>query len=233
MEINAADLDNLEKEINPDIVNNEREDDKTSEAINNTIEITPTQQEITKKIAVIDSEIATLSKVTINEDEFYENLDEFLTDEDRYLQEENPKEYLKIVDKKKKEYIASKSNNEEIAKKQEERNNLQYEADIEDGIRNVTKTYKDYNHQTSANFFATKLSKEQQEEIYKKSTTVGDVFKLTHEKYLELNGKKVEVKNTPAPATVNLNNITQSSLKNKDILAIDSEDEKYKKALGV
>ncbi|MDX9744789.1 MAG: hypothetical protein RBT59_13285 [Arcobacteraceae bacterium] len=224
------DLENLEKDVSTgNTSNNEEENTQT---ISNTIEVTPKQQEITKQIAIIDNEIETLSKVTISEDDFYDNIDDILTDEDRYLQEENPKEYLKVVDKKKKEYLESKSNGAEIEKKEKEKADLQYASDIEDGLKYVTKIYKDYNHNQSAEFFATKLSKEQQEEIYKKSADFGEVFKFAHEKYLEANGKQAEIKNQKAPTTINLNNITQTSLKNKDIIAIDSEDEKYSKALG-
>ena len=230
-----ADIENLENDIKGTTQpkGDESSENKDTDVEGNTIEITHKQQEISKQIAIIDNEIDSLSKVTVNEDDFYENIDELLTDEDRYLQEENPKEYLKVVDKKKKEYLDSKSNKEVIAQKQKERDDLQYQSDIEDGIKNVTKVYKDYSHEESAKFFATKLSKEQQEEIYKKSATFADVFKLTHEKYLEANGKKPEVKNTEAPNTIDLSKVTQTSLKNKDILAIDSEDEKYSKALGV
>lgn len=229
-----ADLENLEKDVNTENTSNNEEvnEEKNAETVNNTIEITPKQQELSKQIAIIDNEIDSLKKVVISEDDFYDNIDDILTDEDRYLQEENPKEYLKVVDKKKKEYLESKSNGAEIEKKEKEKAELQYQSDIEDGIKDVTKVYKDYNHTESAKFFATKLSKEQQEEIYKKSANFGEVFKFTHEKYLEANGKQTEIKSQKAPATVNLNNVAQTPLKNKDIIAIDSEDEKYSKALG-
>jgi len=229
-----ATLEELANDANTENTSNNEEVNKEThtQTTNNTIEITPKQQEITKQIAIIDNEIDSLKKVTVSIDDFYDNIDDILTDEDRYLQEENPKEYLKVIDKKRKEYFESKANSAEIEKKEKEKAELQYQSDIEDGIKDVTKVYKDYNHTESAKFFASKLSKEQQEEIYKKSANFGEVFKFTHEKYLETNGKQAEIKSQKAPATVNLNNITQTSLKNKDIISIDSEDEKYSKALG-
>ena len=104
---------------------------------------------------------------------------------------------------------------------------------IEIGVLEVTKLYKDYNHIEMQTFYNKKLSKEEQEEILNTSKTTFEVFKKTHEKYLEKNGKSKDIKNTPAPNTPDFTKVIKEPMKNNHISQIDSEDEKYKKALGV
>jgi len=199
---------------------------------NDTIIVTPTQADIVKQIAKIDVQLEELEKATINEDEFYNSLDELLSEEEKYLQDENIKEYLKVVEKKRKEFIKSKSNDslkEELLQKKKD---LELDNAIEDGRIKITKLYKDYNHDEMANFFHKKLTQEEKDEILQTSKNTYDVFKKTYDKYLEKTGSQIELKSTKAPNTPNLKNIVKQSIKNQ-IDELDSEDEKYKKALGV
>jgi hypothetical protein len=50
---------------------------------------------------------------------------------------------------------------------------------------------------------------------------------------LEKSGKKVEIKNTPPPNTIDMSKVQKQPIKANQISEIDSEEEKYKKALGV
>jgi len=198
----------------------------------NEITITEKQANIIQELAKIDVQLEELDKATINEDEFYNNLNDVLSEEEKYLQDENIKEYLKIVEKKRKEFIKSKSNDslkEELLKKKKD---LELDNAIEDGRIKITKIYKDYNHDEMANFYKQKLTQEEKDEIEQTSKNTFDVFKKTYEKYLEKTGSKVELKSTKAPNTPHLKNIVKQSIKNQ-IDELDSEDEKYKKALGV
>lgn len=95
IENEIKDIDNLDKEIN-----GENQEPNIDDNSTNSIVVTQTQQEIMKEIAKIDVELEQLDSTKINDDEFYDSLDETLTDEEKYLQEENPKEFLKLVDKK-------------------------------------------------------------------------------------------------------------------------------------
>ena len=148
IENEIKDIDNLDKEIN-----GENQEPNIDDNSTNSIVVTQTQQEIMKEIAKIDVELEQLDSTKINDDEFYDSLDETLTDEEKYLQEENPKEYLKLVDKKKSEYIASKSNDSKRNDLLEKKKDLELKNAIEDGLLQVTKMYKDYNHEEMQTFF--------------------------------------------------------------------------------
>ena len=228
-------IENLEQELGSNTTTNDtkKEENEDNTANNNAVLFTQAQQDIIKEIAKIDVELEQLNSNTINEDEFYDSLDSILTDEEKYLQEENPKEYLKLVDSKKKEFIQNKSNDSKKFELEEKRKELELRNAIEVGVLEVTKLYKDYNHIEMQTFYNKKLSKEEQEEILNSSKTTFEVFKKTHEKYLEKSGKSKDIKNTPAPNTPDFTKIIKEPMKNNHISQIDSEDEKYKKALGV
>lgn len=211
-------------------------DSKTEEGKDNkpeNIVVTPTQQEILKELTKIEIEIEKLDNQEVNEDEFYDKLDELLTDEEKYLQEEDHKAYLKLLDKKKKEFIKNSSNDEKRKELLEKRNDLELRNAIEIGVVEVTKIYKDYNHNEMQNFFKKKLTEEEQENIIKTSKTTTEMFKKTHEAYLEKSGKKAEIKTTPLPNTPDLSKVATQPVKSDNLTAIDSEEEKYKRALGV
>lgn len=222
------DIDNLEKEIN-----GESPETNVDDNSKNNIVVTQAQQEIIKELAKIDVELEQLGSTQINEDEFYDSLDETLTDEEKYLQEENPKEYLKLVDKKKKEFLATKSNDSKKNELLEKKNDLELKNAIEEGVIQVTRIYKDYNHEEMQTFFVKKLNQEEKDEILNTAKSTLEVFKKTHEKYLEKNGKIKDIKNTPAPNTPDLTKVIKQPIQNNQMNQIDSEEEKYKKALGV
>ena len=186
-------IENLEQELGSNTTTNDtkKEENEDNTVNNNAVLFTQAQQDIIKEIAKIDVELEQLNSNTINEDEFYDSLDSILTDEEKYLQEENPKEYLKLIDSKKKEFIQNKSNDSKKNELEEKRKELELRNAIEIGVLEVTKLYKDYNHIEMQTFYNKKLSKEEQEEILNTSKTTFEVFKKTHEKYLEKNGAKV------------------------------------------
>ncbi len=232
MEVNdeLENFENVEKELgNNPIPAIEEEKDSNSKNIT----VTPVQQDIIKELAKIDIELEALEKVTIDEDEFYEKLDELLTDEEKYMQENEPKEYLKLIDSKKKEYLKNNSNDDKRNILLEQKKDLELKNAIEVGVVEVTAIYKDYKHLDMQSFFNNKLTKEEQKEILNSSKTTTDVFKKTYEQYLSKNGKSLEIKNNPLPNTPDLSKVTKQSIKPTQISAIDSEEEKYKKGLGV
>lgn len=232
MEVNdeLENFENVEKELgNNPIPAIEEEKDSNSKNIT----VTPVQQDIIKELAKIDIELEALEKVTIDEDEFYEKLDELLTDEEKYMQENEPKEYLKLIDSKKKEYLKNNSNEDKKNILLEQKKDLELKNAIEVGVVEVTAIYKDYKHLDMQSFFNNKLTKEEQKEILNSSKTTTDVFKKTYEQYLSKNGKSLEIKNNPLPNTPDLSKVTKQSIKPTQISAIDSEEEKYKKGLGV
>lgn len=232
MEVNdeLENFENVEKELgNNPIPAIEEEKDSNSKNIT----VTPVQQDIIKELAKIDIELEALEKVTIDEDEFYEKLDELLTDEEKYMQENEPKEYLKLIDSKKKEYLKNNSNEDKKNILLEQKKDLELKNAIEVGVIEVTAIYKDYKHLDMQSFFNNKLTKEEQKEILNSSKTTTDVFKKTYEQYLSKNGKSLEIKNNPLPNTPDLSKVTKQSIKPTQISAIDSEEEKYKKGLGV
>lgn len=232
MEVNdeLENFENVEKELgNNPIPAIEEEKDSNSKNIT----VTPVQQDIIKELAKIDIELEALEKITINEDEFYEKLDELLTDEEKYMQENEPKEYLKLIDSKKKEYLKNNSNEDKKNILLEQKKDLELKNAIEVGVVEVTAIYKDYKHSDMQSFFNNKLTKEEQKEILNSSKTTTDVFKKTYEQYLSKNGKSLEIKNNPLPNTPDLSKVTKQSIKPTQISAIDSEEEKYKKGLGV
>lgn len=232
MEVNdeLENFENVEKELgnNPIPVIEEEKDSNSKN-----ITVTPVQQDIIKELAKIDIELEALEKVTIDEDEFYEKLDELLTDEEKYMQENEPKEYLKLIDSKKKEYLKNNSNDDKRNILLEQKKELELKNAIEVGVVEVTAIYKDYKHLDMQSFFNNKLTKEEQKEILNSSKTTTDVFKKTYEQYLSKNGKSLEIKNNPLPNTPDLSKVTKQSIKPTQISAIDSEEEKYKKGLGV
>lgn len=226
--IQSEELDNLEKGFN-EIENQETK----SNSEDGNIVVTQVQQEIIKEIAKLDVELEQLNSITPNIDEFYDSLDDLLSDEEKYLQEENPKEYLKLVDKKKQEFLNSKSNDSKKAELEEKRKELELKNAIELGVVEVTKLYKDYNHLEMQTFFSKKLNQEEKDEIINSSKNTFDIFKKTHEKFLEKSGKAQEIKKTPAPNTPDFSKVIKQPITNSQINQIDSEEEKYKKALGV
>lgn len=232
MEVNdeLENFENVEKELGNNSIP-AIEDEKDSNSKN--ITVTPVQQDIIKELAKIDIELEALEKVTIDEDEFYEKLDELLTDEEKYMQENEPKEYLKLIDSKKKEYLKNNSNDDKRNILLEQKKDLELKNAIEVGVVEVTAIYKDYKHLDMQSFFNNKLTKEEQKEILNSSKTTTDVFKKTYEQYLSKNGKSLEIKNNPLPNTPDLSKVTKQSIKPTQISAIDSEEEKYKKGLGV
>ena len=197
------------------------------------IVVTPVQQDIIKELAKIDIELGNLENSSINEDEFYDKLDEILTDEEKYLLEEKPKQYHKLIDIKKKEFLKNNSNEEKKNVLLEQKKDLELKNAIEVGVVEVTAIYKDYNHIEMQTFWNKKLNKEEQDEILSSSTSTTEVFKKTHEKYLEKSGKKAEIKNTPVPNTPDLSKVIKQSIKPTQISEIDSDEEKYKRGLGV
>jgi hypothetical protein len=110
---------------------------------------------------------------------------------------------------------------------------LELKNAIEVGVTEVTAIYKDYNHTEMQAFWNKKLNKEEQDEILSSSNSTTEVFKKTHEKYLEKSGKKAEIKNTPVPNTPDLSKVIKQSIKPTQISEIDSDEEKYKRGLGV
>ena len=232
MEVNdeLENFENVEKELGDNPIP-AIEEEKNSNSKN--ITVTPVQQDIIKELAKIDIELEALEKITINEDEFYEKLDELLTDEEKYMQENEPKEYLKLIDSKKKEYLKNNSNEDKKNILLEQKKDLELKNAIEVGVVEVTAIYKDYKHSDMQSFFNNKLTKEEQKEILNSSKTTTDVFKKTYEQYLSKNGKSLEIKNNPLPNTPDLSKVTKQSIKPTQISAIDSEEEKYKKGLGV
>lgn len=221
-------LDTLEGEFKSNDDNSE-----TNISIDDGIVVNSTQQEIIKELAKIDLELDTLGKQTVSTDEFYDKLDDILTDEEKYLQEENPKEYLKLIDTKKQEFIQSNSNQAKIDSLIEQKKELQLKNAIEIGVREVTGIYKDYNHLEMQTFWNKKLSKDEQDEMLKDAKSTTELFRRTHEKYLEKSGKKVDIKTTTIPKTPDLTKVVKQSIKTNQITEIDSEEEKYKRALGV
>ena len=75
------------------------------------------------------------------------------------------KRISKLVDKKKSEYIASKSNDSKRNDLLEKKKDLELKNAIEDGLLQVTKMYKDYNHEEMQTFFSKKLNQEEKDEI--------------------------------------------------------------------
>jgi len=230
--IELEDIEAVEQSLSTKDENIQTQETKEAMDEDETIVVTPNQQDIVKQIAKIDVQLEELEKSTINEDEFYNSLDDVLSEEEKYLQDENIKEYLKIVDKKRKEFIKSKSNDSLKFELEQKKKDLELENAIEDGRIKVSKLYKDYNHEAMENFYRQKLTQEEKDEILQSAKTTYDVFKKTYEKYLEKTGSQIELKSTKAPNIPNLKNIVKQSIKNQ-IDEIDSEDERYKKALGV
>ena len=233
MEVTEKDIqevENLEQEFSSENqttkINNEENESKN-------IIVTPVQQDIIKELAKIDIELGNLENVSINEDDFYDKLDDLLTDEWKDLQEENPKKYLKLVDAKKQEFFKNNSNEEKKNILLEQKKDLELKNAIEIGVVEVTAIYKDYNHIEMQDFWNKKLNKEEQDEILNSSNSTTEVFKKTHEKYLEKSGKKIEIKNTPVPNTPDLSKVIKQSIKPTQISEIDSDEEKYKRGLGV
>lgn len=225
-------LDSIEQEIKDNSSSEHQEENESNSQAKNLV-VTPVQQEIIKELTKIDIELESLEKVSVDEDAFYDQLDESLTDEEKYLQEENPKAYLKLVDSKKKEFLKNNSNEEKKNTLLEQKKELELKNAIEVGITEVTAIYKNYNHIEMQSFYTKKLTKEEQEEIISSSSSTTDIFKKTYEKYLNKNGKSAEIKNTPAPNTPDLSKVTKQSIKGNHISEIDSDEEKYKRGLGV
>lgn len=233
MEVTEKDIqevENLEQEFSSENqttkINNEENESKN-------IIVTPAQQDIIKELAKIDIELGNLENVSINEDDFYDKLDDLLTDEEKYLQEENPKKYLKLVDAKKQEFFKNNSNEEKKNILLEQKKDLELKNAIEVGVVEVTAIYKDYKHLEMQDFWNKKLNKEEQDEILNSSNSTTEVFKKTYEKFLEKSGKKIEIKNTPVPNTPDLSKVIKQSIKATQISEIDSDEEKYKRGLGV
>lgn len=230
LEKEIQEVDNLEKELGNNSQTNQTE---TLENESKNIVVTPAQQDIMKELAKIDIALDNLESTTINEDEFYDTLDDILTDEEKYLQEENPKKYLKLIDAKKKEFFKNNSNEEQKNNLLEKKKELELKNAIEVGVVEVTAIYKDYNHLEMQEFWNKKMNKEEQDEILSTSKSSTEVFKKTHEKYLEKSGKKAEIKNITPPNTPDLSKVIKQSIKPTQIQQIDSEEEKYKRGLGV
>lgn len=231
MEINTDTITELEQEFST-TTEQKSEETKEIKEPQGTF-ITETQQTLIKDISKVDIELEALEKETVNEDDFYDKLDDLLTDDEKYLQEDNPKAYLKLINQKKDAYIKEHSNESKKQELLEQKKDLELKYKIEDGIIEVTKVYKEYNHEEMFTFFKRKLSQDERDDILSKSNTMGEVFIKTYESYLEKNGKTKEIKTTPAPKTPNLKDVTKQPIKETQIKLIDSEDEKYKKALGV
>ena len=225
-------FDGLEQELkeNP---SSEQQEQKEDNSQTKNLVVTPAQQDIMKELAKIDIELEGLEKVTIDEDAFYDQLDESLTDEEKYLQEEKPKEFLKLIDKKKKEFLKNNSNEDKKNILLEQKKDLELKNAIEVGITEVTAIYKDYNNAEMQSYFNNKLTKEEQKEIMNSSQSTTDVFKKTYESYLNKNGKSAEIKNNPAPNTPDLSKVIKQTVKPNQIDNIDSDEEKYKRGLGV
>lgn len=224
-------LDSVEQELKG--TSTEQQEQKENNSQTKNLVVTPAQQDIMKELAKIDIELEGLEKVTIDEDAFYDQLDDSLTDEEKYLQEEKPKEYLKLIDKKKKEFLKNNLNEDKKNILLEQKKDLELKNAIEVGITEVTAVYKNYNHEEMNKFYYNKLTKEEQQEILKDSASTTEVFKKTYEKYLHKNGKSAEIKNTPAPNTPDLSKVIKQTVKPNQIDDIDSDEEKYKRGLGV
>ncbi len=232
MEVKIETLDNLEKEFTDNsTLENQTENENNTQSKN--LVVTPVQQDIIKELTKIDIELENLEKTTIDEDAFYDTLDDILTDEEKYLQEENPKKYLKLIDSKKQEFFKNNSNEDKKNILLDQKKDLELKNAIEIGITEVTAIYKNYNHIEMQSFYNQKLNKEEQEVILKNSNNTTEVFLKTYEKYLEKNGKAAEIKNTPVPNTPDLSKVIKQTVKPSQINDIDSDEEKYKRGLGV
>lgn len=232
MEVKTETLNDLEKEFTDNsTLENQTENENNTQSKN--LVVTPVQQDIIKELTKIDIELENLEKTTIDEDAFYDTLDDILTDEEKYLQEENPKKYLKLIDSKKQEFFKNNSNEDKKNILLDQKKDLELKNAIEIGITEVTAIYKNYNHIEMQSFYNQKLNKEEQEVILKNSNNTTEVFLKTYEKYLEKNGKAAEIKNTPVPNTPDLSKVIKQTVKPSQINDIDSDEEKYKRGLGV
>lgn len=191
-----------------------------------------TSNELISSLAKIDAKIETLQNSPVSTDEFYSSLDTLLDDKEKELEYENKIEYLKLIEKKKKEFIKSKSNDEELNELLEQKEQHEEASKRVAGIQEVLAKYPEFDFEATQGYFHDDLTKKEQHEIMSKAESYADVYRLTYEKYKKIN--PVKVPNQKPPNIPNVNNARKKEANPKTITQeFKSEDELTKEALGL
>ena len=194
--------------------------------------VTNEQLDINKEIAVIDSKIKELENVTVDTNEFFNNLEEHLSEDEQALEFSDKPAYMKLINKKATEYEASNSKADEIETLKAEKQEKQLIYERQASITQTVAKYPDYNHKKMMDFFENDLTKAQQTKIFDSSKSYTDVYEKTYEKHLELN--PTTILQEPSPNIPNVNNARKDTPKNSEIeTGLKSEDELLQDALGL
>lgn len=212
----------------------EKEEEKKEEVSpeSKNVTLTPEQVDINNEIAKIDVKLENLEKSEVNLDDFYATLESTLSDDEVQLEFDDKPAYLKIVDKKAKEYVKEHSNVDEIKNLSDKKSELEGIYQRQEGIKAVTQKYPAYNHEIVSDFFANKLTKEEQAKIFDGAQNYEDVYENTYKKYLEKNPVNIEKSTTPDIPDVN--SVRKQSVNTNEIKdGFKDEDEQLQEALGL
>jgi hypothetical protein len=229
-----GDVDSTKEEENTNQDKDKKEEDQNTKTKDtNKVTLTVEQVKINSEIAKIDTKLEDLEKNnTVDTDKFYDNLEEYLSEEEQQLEFDDKKAYLKLVKEKEADYIKSNSKDDEISTLKKEKEDLEKVYARQEGIKEVTAKYSDFNYEEVMAYYDKKLNKEQQEEVFKGAESYADVYENT---YMMMTGKEPkEVKSAPAPNIPNVNNVRKENVSDDKLKdGLKTEDEELREALGL
>lgn len=190
------------------------------------------QNEITKNILKIDLQIEALGAGAVDMEPFYSDLEVHLNEDEQALEFENKPAYMKLIAQKAKEYETKNSNTTAIATLQEQKAELESVHARSTAIMAVSTKYPDFNYEAVHTFFENKLNKEQQAEVYEKSTSYADVYENAYKLFIETNPSNIQTQKSPN--IPNLNNVRKQNITDNVVAdGFDSDDQKLRAALGL
>uniref|UniRef100_UPI0040475774 hypothetical protein n=1 Tax=Aliarcobacter sp. TaxID=2321116 RepID=UPI0040475774 len=186
-----------------------------------------------QEVAKIEATIETRSSGTVDEKEFYKNLNNYLTDEEMQLKfDDDPSKYLEAVNNAKEKF--TKENSIDTSKEQEALAVAQGKLVVAQAIDSVLKdaAYKDFNFVKLQDFYHNDLTKKEQAALDKGSSkdNLPEYFKKIHDEYKKRNPKNV--KNVQAPSIPDASNVTKTSIEDKKEIEDEQKRKEHLKKIG-
>ena len=188
---------------------------------------------IVQEVAKIEAKIENIKGATLNENDFYKNLNTLLTDDEKQLRfEDDQTKYIQAVNTAKEKWL--KENSVDVSKDEEMLEKAKSALAISKAIDTVLKdaNYKDFNFVKLQDFYHNDLTKKEQTALDKGSNkdNLTEYFKKIHDEYKKRNPKNV--KNVEAPNIPDASNASRTAVEDANQVKQEQNDKKHLEKIG-
>ncbi len=188
---------------------------------------------IVQEVAKLEAKIENIKSSTLNENDFYKNLNNYLTDDEKQLRfEDDQTKYIQAVNVAKEKW--QKENSVDTANDEAMLEKAKGALVIAQAIDTILKdaNYKDFNFVKLQDFYHNKLTKEEQSKLDKGSSkeNLSEYFKKIHDEYKKRNPKKV--KNVEAPNIPDVSNASRTAVEDANEIKKEQDNKKHLEKIG-